>query len=72
MYLTNLGSAGNYGFWDQRLALEWVRDRIAYFGGDPDNITIGGYSAGTSLPRYGSLMLDHDPYLLHTTIHILD
>ncbi|KAE8344285.1 hypothetical protein BDV24DRAFT_172154 [Aspergillus arachidicola] len=37
---------GNQGFWDQRLALEWTRDNIALFGGNPSQITISGYSAG--------------------------
>ena len=37
---------GNMGFWDQRTAMEWTHRNISHFGGDPDNITIGGYSAG--------------------------
>lgn len=43
---------GNLGFWDLRLALEWTYKNINYFGGDPTNITIGGYSAGAHCAFY--------------------
>ncbi|KAJ9604172.1 hypothetical protein H2200_011006 [Cladophialophora chaetospira] len=47
--------AGNYGLHDQRQALEWVARSIAGFGGDPENVTIEGGSAGGASCHFQSL-----------------
>lgn len=42
------GASGNYGLMDSIKAIEWLKENVAAFGGDPENITVGGQSGGTS------------------------
>lgn len=57
----------NLGLLDQQLALEWVHDNIAAFGGDPDNVTIFGESAG-GLNVTAHLVSDGSEGLFHKAI----
>lgn len=50
--------SGNYGFIDQRNALRWVQKHISGFGGDADNVTAFGISAGSASVHYHILTGD--------------
>ena len=54
--------AQNLGLLDQRMALRWVHENIAAFGGDPDNVTIWGESAGAASCTMLPLVPDAQQY----------
>jgi acetylcholinesterase len=60
----------NLGLLDQRLGLEWIRDNIASFGGDPERITMWGQSAGAMAADYYNFAYPEDPivagYIMHS------
>ncbi|KAM9323034.1 bile salt-activated lipase-like [Pholidichthys leucotaenia] len=58
---------GNYGLWDQHVAIAWVHRNIHAFGGDPDNITIFGESAGAASVSY-QMLTPHNKGLIKRAI----
>jgi cholinesterase len=57
----NPSGTNNLGLLDQRLAVEWVRDNIENFGGDPSRITLFGQSAGAASIDFYSYAWNSDP-----------
>lgn len=54
---SHLRSPANYGLMDQIAALHWVQENIAYFGGDPKNVTLVGHGTGAACVNF--LMTSH-------------
>uniref|UniRef100_A0A182Q029 Carboxylic ester hydrolase n=1 Tax=Anopheles farauti TaxID=69004 RepID=A0A182Q029_9DIPT len=67
LYLPAAGIPGNAGLKDQLLALKWVNENIAQFGGNPDNVTLFGESAG-SMSAYLHYLSPNSRKYIHRVI----
>ena len=56
---------GNLGLWDQQLAIKWVHDHILHFGGDPDEVTLFGGSAGSKSVLYQAMFPGNNGLFKH-------
>lgn len=63
------GCVQNHGLRDQRLAVEWIRDNIAAFGGNPQKIVIAGQSSGAVSVDYWAYAYVEDPIVAGLIMH---
>ena len=54
---------GNYGLWDQNMALEWIYENIENFGGNRNDITVMGHSAGAASVGFHLLSNISQPFI---------
>ncbi|KAL0061259.1 hypothetical protein AAF712_011917 [Marasmius tenuissimus] len=61
--IAQAGETQNFGLLDTRAAVEWVRDNVAKFGGDPKKITLGGESVGAEMTNQYLSAYPKDPII---------